>query len=59
MTELNSICNNFDPDIIENRWDPYPLVSSKFMAKMDIVLQIIKNIVGEDIKVSHLRFLAD
>ena len=59
ITELNSICNKFDPDIIENRRDPYPLVAPEFMQKMDETLQKIKRIVGDDVKVPDLRFRAD
>ena len=59
ITELNSICNKFDPDIIENRKDPLPLISSEFNLRMDETLQKIKAIVGDDVKVPDLRFCAD
>ena len=59
ITELNSICNKFDPDVIENRRDPYPLVSPQFLPKIDETFQKIKSIIGDDIKVPDLRFRAD
>lgn len=59
ITELNSICNKFDPDIVEGRKEPLPLVSPKFAPKIDETYQRIRTIVGEDIKIPELRFQAD
>jgi len=59
VTELLSICNKFDPDIQSKKKNPYLLVDSKFADECDNILNKIKKIVGEDIRIPELRYHAD
>ena len=57
LTELNSICNKYDPEIGRTK-SPYPLFLSNW-DKCDEVLAKIRNIAGNDLKIPDLRFEAD
>lgn len=59
ISELNAISNKFDPDIIEGRKEALPRVSQKFAPRVDEVLNKVKSIVGDEVKVPDLRFQAD
>ena len=59
ITELNSICNKLDPDVISHKKEPYPLISPEFATRMEDTMYKIRTIVGDDLKIPDLRFRAD
>lgn len=59
MTDLNAIINKIDPNIVEGKVEPLPLINPDFKQDVRTVRLNINEIVGHKIKIPDLRFHAD
>ena len=59
ITELNAIINKTDPDIVENKKPPLPLIDQEFKPMIKNVKDRIFEIIGTKKKIPELRFDAD
>lgn len=59
LTDLHSIINKFDPDILSGKEPALPLVHPSFKPKVKQIKEKIYSIISAKIKIPELRFEAD